>query len=90
VIHLHTFRHWKGTIEYHKTHDLIHMQQILRHRDIKSTMLYIHVTKTIFQSSNDEVHVSVAKTVEEACKLVEVGFKYVAEINGAKIFRKRK
>jgi len=53
-------------------------------------MLYIHVAKSIFQSSDDEFHVSVAKTVEEACKLVEVGFEYVTEINGAKIFRKRK
>lgn len=53
-------------------------------------MLYIHVAKAIFQSSNEEFHVSVAKTVEETCKLVEVGFEYVTEINGAKIFRKRK
>ena len=53
-------------------------------------MLYIHVAKAIFQSSNDEFHVSVARTVEEARKLVEVDFEYSTEINGAKIFRKRK
>ena len=32
----------------------------------------------------------VAKTLEEACKLVEAGFEYVTEMDGSKIFRKRK
>jgi len=32
----------------------------------------------------------VAKTVKEACQLIEAGFEYVCEVNGAKIFRKRK
>ncbi len=56
-ISLHTFRHWKGTMEYYKTHDIthdiIHVQQVLGHRDIKSTMLYIDVEQALFQSSND-------------------------------------
>ena len=32
----------------------------------------------------------VAKTVKEACILIEVGSEYVTEIGGLKIFRKRK
>jgi hypothetical protein len=32
----------------------------------------------------------VAHDLEEACKLVEAGFEYVMEMEGAKIFRKRK
>jgi len=32
--------------------------------------------------------VRTAKNLEEACKLVEVGFNYVTEMDGAKIFRK--
>jgi hypothetical protein len=39
---------------------------------------------------SDEWTSNVAKTVEEACKLVEAGFEYVTEIDGTKIFRKRK
>jgi len=39
---------------------------------------------------NDEFTVKVAKTLKEACELVEAGFEYVTEIDGARIFRKRK
>ena len=63
---------------------------MLRHRDIKSTMLYINLEHTLFQSINDESHVKTAKTVEEACKLVEVGFEYVTIVDVVQIFRKRK
>lgn len=31
-----------------------------------------------------------AQTIEEACKLLEVGFEYVTDIDGVKLFRKRK
>lgn len=33
---------------------------------------------------------SLRKTLEEACKLVEVGFKYDCSVDYAKIFRKRR
>jgi len=32
----------------------------------------------------------VAKTLQEACNLIEQGFEYVTEMDGVKIFRKRK
>ena len=53
-------------------------------------LIYITIDKAIFQNTTEEFHVKTAKTVEEACKLIEVGFEYVCEINGVKIFRKRK
>jgi hypothetical protein len=34
--------------------------------------------------------VKTAKTIEEAAKLIEVGFEFVHEHNGIMIFRKRK
>ena len=40
--------------------------------------------------NNDEFHVKVTQYLDEACKLLEVGFKYVTEIDGARVFRKRK
>jgi heme-binding NEAT domain protein len=46
--------------------------------------------KALFQTNNNEFHVKTAKTLEEACELVKVGFEYVTEMDGAKIFRKRK
>jgi integrase len=87
-----TFRHWKGTMEYHKTHDILHVKSLLGHKNIKNTMVYINLEKTIFTSRNDEFHVCVAGTVEDACKLVKVGFEYVTGEyhDGGKIFRKRK
>jgi hypothetical protein len=38
----------------------------------------------------EEYHVKVAETLQEACKLLEIGFEYVTDLNGAKLFRKRK
>ncbi len=61
----HTLRHWKATMEYHKTKDIIHVQQLLGHRDIKSTMLYITLEQQLFQNTNDQFHVRVAKTTED-------------------------
>jgi len=90
-ITFHSLRHWKGTTEYHKTKDIIHVQQVLGHRDIKSTMVYINIENAIYgQGQPEEFHVKVAHTLDEACKLVEAGFEYVTNMEGAKIFRKRK
>ena len=87
-----TFRHWKGTMEYHKTRDILHVKQLLGHKKIQSTMIYVNLELAIFTDRNDEFHVAVAKNVEEASNLVKVGFEYVTgEYNdGGKIFRKRK
>jgi hypothetical protein len=41
-------------------------------------------------NDTDEYHVNVASTIEEACKLVEVGFEFVTEIEEKRLFRKRK
>jgi hypothetical protein len=38
----------------------------------------------------EEYYSATARTVEEACKLVEDGWSYVTEIDGIKIFRKQK
>lgn len=44
----------------------------------------------LVQFENDEFHSAVAKTIEEARQLVEGGFDYVTDIEGVKLFRKRK
>jgi integrase/recombinase XerD len=85
-IHLHTFRHWKATMEYHKTKDLLRVMKLLGHRNINSTLVY---TKLV-NFENDEYHVSTAKTVEEAKALIESGFDYVTDMDDCKLFRKRK
>ena len=85
-ITFHTLRHWKGTMEYAKTKDILHVMRLLGHKNINSTLIYTQLIK--FES--DEYHSSVAHTVDEARKLIEAGFEYVCEIDGIKLFRKRK
>jgi len=86
-ITFHTLRHWKATMEYHKTKDILHVMQMLGHRNINSTLIYTQLVKF---EKEDEFHSATAKTVEEAKKLIEAGFEYVCEIEGIKLFRKRK
>lgn len=89
-ITLHTFRHFKGTMEYHKTKDIIHVKSVLGHKSIESTMVYINIEQALWLSDTDEWTCKTAKTPEEAIKLIETGFEYVTEINCIKLFRKRK
>lgn len=89
-IHFHTLRHWKATMEYHKTKGILHVKEILDYKNINNTLIYINLERAIFKTSNDEFTVRAVKSVDEACKLVEVGFEYVTEVKGKKIFRKHK
>jgi hypothetical protein len=53
-------------------------------------LLYIHIEEALFNEQNSEYHVKLAETVKEACELLEVGFEYVTDIEGKKLFMKRK
>jgi len=44
----------------------------------------------IFKEASDQFTARVAKTVDEAAELIEAGFDYVCEVDGVKLFRKRK
>jgi len=68
----------------------MHVKQTLRHKSIESTMIYINIEQAIFNETDEEFHVKVAGTLDEACKLLEVGFEYVTDMDGKKLFRKRK
>ena len=81
-----TLRHFKATMEYHKTKDILHVMQLLGHKNIRNTLVYTHLVS--FES--DDYVCKVAKTVKEASELVEAGFDYVCDVDGYKMFRKRK
>jgi integrase len=81
-----TFRHWKATHEYYRTKDILHVKQILGHKRIENTLIYTHLVH--FES--DDYICRTAKSLEEATALIEAGFEYVTEMDGAKLFRKRK
>ena len=88
-VRLYDLRHWFATTEYLKKGDIFHVKYLLGHRDIKSTLVYMHVAQAQLNNS-DEYFSRVAKTIEEAKKLIEQGFEYVTEFDGVKLFRKRK
>ena len=85
-ITFHTFRHWKATMEYRKTRDILHVKEILGHKSLNSTMLYTQ----LISFKDDDFTATVAHSEEEACKLIEAGFEYVCDFAQNKIFRKRK
>lgn len=86
-IHFHTIRHWKATMEYHKTKNILHVMKLLGHKNIQNTLLY---TQLINFDEDDNFHSATAKTIQEAQKLVEAGFEYVCAFDDVKLFRKRK
>ncbi|MEM3546519.1 MAG: tyrosine-type recombinase/integrase [Candidatus Bathyarchaeia archaeon] len=89
-ITLHTFRHWKATMEYHKTKDIVYVKELLGHKSIQNTMIYINIERALFQTPKDEFYCKTASTIDEASKLIEAGFEYVTTFNGIMLFRKRK
>jgi integrase/recombinase XerD len=90
AITFHTFRHWKATMEYHKTKDIIHVQQMLGHKDIKSTMFYINLESALFLTTTDEWTCKVAHNETEAIQLIEANFAYVNNIGELAFYKKRK
>ena len=90
-IHFTTLRHWKGTMEYHLTKDILHVKRILGHKSVKNTEIYINLESALFATPDDDQFITkVATTIEEDQELIEAGFEYVTERDGAKIYRKRK
>ena len=85
-----TFRHWKATMEYHKTKDILWVMRLLGHNSLKTTLIYIDLETALFREGNDDFTVKVASTLDEACKLLEAGFEYVCEMENMKLFKKRK
>jgi len=86
-IHCHTLRHWKATIEYARTKDILYVQKLLGRKSLKNTLRY---TQLVALPQNEEYICKVAETVEGTKDLVEAGFEYVTEVNGVKLFRKMK
>jgi integrase len=86
-IHFRSFRHWFATMEYHKSKDILRVKAKLGHKNINSTMIYTH----LIDFEVEEYTSRIARNIEEAQKLVDVGFEYVCDYQEeGKLFRKRK
>ena len=88
-IHFHTFRHWKATIEYARTKDILYVKQLLGHKAIKTTLKYVQLVDLPHE---EKFICKVAQNADEATELIEAGFEYVTGEydDGGKLFRKRK
>jgi len=60
--------------------------QLLGHKNIKNTLIYTQ----LIQIKDDDFICKAATTVDQAKNLIEAGFEYICEIEGTKLFRKRK
>jgi integrase len=79
-ITFHTLRHWKATIEYHKTKDILHVMQLLGHKNIKNTLIYTQ----LIQFQDNDYLCKATRTIDEAKVLIEAGFEYICDIESAK------
>ena len=87
TIRLYDFRHFKASMEYHKTKDLLHIKALLGHKDLRTTLRYTQLLETL---ETDDYHCKTANSVTEASQLIENGFEYITEVDSVKLFRKRK
>ncbi len=86
-IRLYDLRHYYATMLYYRTKDILLVKEKLGHKNINNTLIYTHLVN--FADSED-FYSATAQTVDEARKLIETGFDYVTEMDGVKLFRKRK
>ena len=56
------------------------------HKSINNTLVYMQMV----QFKNEEYLSATATSIEESKRLIESGFEYVTELDGVKLFRKRK
>ena len=85
-IRLYDFRHFFATMFYHKTRDLLLTKQKMGHHKIETTLIYTQ----LIDMEGDEYVCGTAENVKQSLKLIEDGFEYVTEVDGVKLFRKRK
>ncbi|MEM3463953.1 MAG: tyrosine-type recombinase/integrase [Candidatus Bathyarchaeia archaeon] len=86
-ISFHTFRHWKATMEYARTKDILHVMRLLGHKNIHNTLIYTQLVNF----KEEEYVCRAVKDSIEAISLIEAGFEYVCTApDGVMLFRKRK
>lgn len=75
-------------MEYAKTRDILHVMQLLGHKNIRNMLIYTQLAKI---EKTDEFYSATARTTEEAKQLVENGFEYICTTpEELMLFRKRK
>ena len=86
TVRLYDFRHYFATTLYAKTRDILYVKQQMGHKKIETTLIYVQ----LLNLNEDEWTCKTATNVNEATQLIESGFEYITEMDGLKLFRKRK
>ncbi len=86
TIRLYDFRHYFATRLYSKTRDILLVKQQLGHRKIETTLIYTQ----LLNLNDDEWTCKATNDKKEIMQLIENGFEYHDEIDGYKLYRKRK
>jgi integrase len=81
-----SLRHYKATMEYSRTKDILYVKELLGHVNINNTLVYTHLVNF----GSEEYVCKATGNLDEASKLVEAGFEFVVDMDGVKLFRKRK
>ena len=88
-IKFHSLRHFKATQEYATTQNILHVKEILGHRNINSTLVYTHLVP--FDEEAEAYCHAIAKDDKDAGKLFEQGFRYECTTpQGIMMFIKKK
>ena len=85
-IRLYDLRHYFCTTTYYKTKDILFTMSQMGHSSLATTMIYAHLLNV----QDDNFTCRTAKDLKEATQLIEAGFEYITEMDGTKLFRKRK
>jgi hypothetical protein len=87
TIPMKNLRNYSGAKLYYSLPDPIAVMRHLRHKKLETTMHYL---RGIVINGEEEYTVKTATNIKEATALLETGFTYIQEIDGIKLYRKRK
>lgn len=87
TIRLYDFRHYFGSELYRKTHSLVFVQRKMGHKDIASTLIYVHIND---DEEPTNYTTAVAESAEQARKLIENGFEKADSFDDIHIYKRRK
>jgi len=67
----------KGTREYHKTKDIMHVKYVLGHKTINCTLIYINIEEALCLADSNEWICKVAHNEQEEIELIQANFTFV-------------
>ena len=76
-IGFHTLRHWKATMLYHQTKDVLYVMNILGHKKLDTTYYYIRIYNQIYKPQQPNQFITkIASTKEERIELRNNGWTF--------------